>query len=70
MLTEGERGRKEGRKEYRRKKDRGGVYRRGRERDGDREVEGDGKRRAHCSKSMETGRWMERGSRQKNGVGG
>lgn len=33
----------------------------GREKERDREVEGDGKkRRAHCSKSMKTGRWMER----------
>lgn len=64
MLTEGERGRKESRKEYRRKKTREGCG--GREREG----EGDGKKRAHCSKSMKTGRWMEKSGQQiKTGVG-
>lgn len=63
MLTEGERGRKEGKNIEGKKTGEGctGEEERGTET----EVEGDGKRRAHCSKSMETGRWMERGSRQK-----
>lgn len=41
--------------------------RRGRERE--KKVEGDGKRGAHCSKSMRTERWMERPADKKNRVG-